>query len=106
MTTKGRRGFAIMDPEKQRSIASMGGLAVDRHDRSFSQDKELAREAGRKGGLTRAMRAGQKIGPKPKKPKPIPYVFQDRDKRDLPRRSQKGTLDYRLEPKEPYIHNA
>jgi general stress protein YciG len=44
------RGFAAMDERKQREIASKGGKSVSPEDRSFSQDRELASEAGRKGG--------------------------------------------------------
>jgi general stress protein YciG len=45
-----KRGFAAMDKEQQREIASKGGQSVDPKDRSFSKDHELASEAGRKGG--------------------------------------------------------
>lgn len=45
-----KRGFASMQPEKQRAIASKGGQSVPAEKRSFSQDRELASEAGRKGG--------------------------------------------------------
>jgi general stress protein YciG len=44
------RGFASMDPEKQRAIARKGGLSVPGEKRSFSRSPELAAEAGRKGG--------------------------------------------------------
>ena len=44
------RGFASMDAERQREIASMGGKAVPDSKRSFSQNRRLAAEAGRKGG--------------------------------------------------------
>ena len=44
------RGFASMDPEKQRAIARKGGESVPNEKRSFSQDPSLAAEAGRKGG--------------------------------------------------------
>ncbi len=44
------RGFASMDQERQRQIASMGGKAVPDSKRSFSQNRELAAAAGRKGG--------------------------------------------------------
>jgi general stress protein YciG len=47
---KSRRGFALMDPEKQRAIARKGGQSVPDEKRSFSQDPELAARAGRKGG--------------------------------------------------------
>ena len=45
-----KRGFAGMDPAKQQKIASKGGKAVPNEKRSFSQNPDLAREAGRKGG--------------------------------------------------------
>ena len=44
------RGFASMDPEKQRAIARKGGESVPNEKRSFSQNPVLAAEAGRKGG--------------------------------------------------------
>lgn len=44
------RGFASMDSEKQRAIASKGGRSVPDEKRSFSRNRELAAEAGRKGG--------------------------------------------------------
>ena len=52
-TQEGRtsnRGFASMDQERQRQIASMGGKAVPDSKRSFSQNRALAAQAGRKGG--------------------------------------------------------
>jgi general stress protein YciG len=44
------RGFAAMDKEKQRAIASKGGRSVAPEHRSFSRDRNLAARAGRKGG--------------------------------------------------------
>ena len=44
------RGFASMDPALQRQIASKGGRSVPPEERSFSKDRALAAEAGRKGG--------------------------------------------------------
>ena len=44
------RGFAAMDEDRQREIASKGGSSIDPEDRSFSKDHELAAEAGQKGG--------------------------------------------------------
>ena len=41
------RGFASMDDDKQREIASMGGSASGGN---FKNDPERASEAGRKGG--------------------------------------------------------
>ena len=44
------RGFASMDRDRQRQIASKGGESVPADKRSFSKNPELAAEAGRKGG--------------------------------------------------------
>ena len=38
-------------------MSARGGKAVPKEKRSFTRDRELAREAGRKGGLTRAANA-------------------------------------------------
>lgn len=45
-----KRGFAAMDPARQREIARKGGASVPDEKRSFSQDRDLAAAAGRKGG--------------------------------------------------------
>src|SRR5271156_2512988 len=45
-----RRGFAAMDPERRREIARRGGASVPSDKRSFAQDRDLAANAGRKGG--------------------------------------------------------
>jgi general stress protein YciG len=45
-----KRGFASMDPALQREIASKGGRSVPPQERSFSKDRSLAAQAGRKGG--------------------------------------------------------
>lgn len=48
---KGRgRGFASMDREKQREIASKGGRAAHMQGTAHEWDSNEAREAGRKGG--------------------------------------------------------
>lgn len=44
------RGFASMDLERRRAIARKGGESVPNEKRSFSQNPELASQAGRKGG--------------------------------------------------------
>ncbi|TNC72609.1 general stress protein [Rubellimicrobium roseum] len=63
------RGFAAMDPEKQRAIASKGGKASGGN---FKNDPARAAQAGRKGGeasggnfahdRARAAEAGRKGG--------------------------------------------
>jgi general stress protein YciG len=50
MTTK-KRGFASMDPAKQREIASKGGKAAHEKGTAHEFTPEEAREAGRKGGM-------------------------------------------------------
>lgn len=49
-TTKSRRGFASMDPDKRREIARKGGASVPGDKRSFYLNRDLAASAGRKGG--------------------------------------------------------
>jgi general stress protein YciG len=49
LKTKSKRGFASMDPEKQREIARKGGKSVPAEKRAFS-DPKIAAAAGRKGG--------------------------------------------------------
>ena len=47
---KAPRGFAAMDAERRRAIASKGGRSVPREKRSFARSRDLATAAGRKGG--------------------------------------------------------
>lgn len=47
-----RRGFAAMDPKKQREIASKGGRAAHQHGQAHEWTSDEARMAGRKGGST------------------------------------------------------
>lgn len=49
MSTK-QRGFASMDPEKQREIARKGGRAAHDKGTAHEWDSDEARVAGRKGG--------------------------------------------------------
>lgn len=48
------RGFAAMSQDKRTAIARRGGLAVTDDKRTFSKNRQLASEAGRKGGERRA----------------------------------------------------
>lgn len=47
---KSKRGFASMSPERRREVAAKGGGSVKAENRAFSQDRNLAADAGRKGG--------------------------------------------------------
>lgn len=47
---KGRRGFAAMDPEKQRAIASKGGKRAHEKGTAHEFTPAEAAAAGRKGG--------------------------------------------------------
>lgn len=47
---RARRGFAAMTPERRREIARKGGASVPSEKRSFAKDRDLAAQAGRKGG--------------------------------------------------------
>jgi general stress protein YciG len=64
-TGKSSRGFASMDPAKQREIARKGGESVPNEKRSFSQNRELAATAGRKGGEASQGARRQPLSPTP-----------------------------------------
>jgi len=50
MAGTGRRGFASMEPDKQRRIAEKGGRAAHAKGTAHEFTSEEARVAGRKGG--------------------------------------------------------
>jgi general stress protein YciG len=50
MAGKSKRGFASMDPSRQREIASKGGKAAHQKGTAHEWSSEEARVAGRKGG--------------------------------------------------------
>lgn len=60
--SKQRRGFASMSLERRREIASKGGASVPREKRSFFRDRNLAADAGSKGGR---VSKGGKYRPEP-----------------------------------------
>jgi general stress protein YciG len=45
-----KRGFAALDPEKQREIARLGGKAAHAQGKAHEFTSEEARAAGKKGG--------------------------------------------------------
>lgn len=58
------RGFAAMDPERRREIAQRGGASVPSEKRSFARNRDLAANAGRKGGAA-SRGGGRKPNPEP-----------------------------------------
>jgi general stress protein YciG len=56
------RGFASMDRNKQREIASKGGKAAHQKGTAHEWTSEEAREAGRKGGMASHRRKQQQEG--------------------------------------------
>ena len=58
--TPSKRGFASMDPLRQREIASLGGKAAHASGKAHEFNSAEAREAGRKGG-----RAGRRNAQSP-----------------------------------------
>ncbi len=48
--TGGKRGFASMDPNKQKQIASRGGIAAHKKGTAHEWSSQEARKAGHKGG--------------------------------------------------------
>lgn len=57
------RGFASMDPAKQREIASKGGKAAHQKGTAHEWTSEEARDAGRKGGIASHRRRRETGGP-------------------------------------------
>jgi uncharacterized protein len=49
--TKGKQGFASMDPERQRAIARRGGQTAHRLGKAHRFTQDEARAAGKKGGV-------------------------------------------------------
>lgn len=58
---KSNRGFASMDPQRQREIASEGGRAAHEKGTAHEFTSEEAREAGRKGGQARSAKRNQML---------------------------------------------
>ena len=56
------RGFASMDRNKQRDIASKGGKAAHQKGTAHEWTSEEAREAGRKGGMASHRRRTELTG--------------------------------------------
>src|SRR3982750_4301344 len=52
MVSRKERGFAAMDPEEQREIASKGGRAAHEQGTAHEFSPDEARAAGRKGGVS------------------------------------------------------
>jgi len=50
MSDTSKRGFASMDDDKQREIASQGGRAAHESGHAHEFNSKEAREAGKKGG--------------------------------------------------------
>lgn len=61
---KSRRGFAAMDPQRQREIARQGGQVAHRLGVAHQWSSDEAREAGRKGGQN-SRAGGRKRGGSP-----------------------------------------
>jgi uncharacterized protein len=72
--TKIKRGFATMDPEKIRELASRGGKASHECGKAYKFTSETGRIAGVKGGKVIAERR-RALREKPETEQPIPRVF-------------------------------
>ncbi|HUY85391.1 MAG TPA: general stress protein [Candidatus Dormibacteraeota bacterium] len=59
MANTSNRGFASMDEEKQREIASKGGKASGGN---FANDRQKASEAGKKGAAAQPIEAKRRGG--------------------------------------------
>jgi general stress protein YciG len=59
---KEHRGFASMDQDKQREIASQGGRAAHTKGTAHEWTSEEARQAGRKGGMASHRKQHESLG--------------------------------------------
>jgi uncharacterized protein len=66
------RGFASMDRNKQREIASKGGKAAHQKGTAHEWTSEEAREAGRKGGMASHRRKQEQQGGQQTNPGDMP----------------------------------
>ena len=74
------RGFASMDRDKQREIASKGGRAAHKKGKAHEWTREEAQAAGRKGGLAgqRRLKESSAVladGPPPQQDEQLPQPF-------------------------------
>lgn len=56
---KGKQGFASMDRDRQKEIATMGGKAAHAAGTAHQFTSKEARVAGRKGGAVKRQQKGQ-----------------------------------------------
>jgi uncharacterized protein len=68
------RGFASMERNRQRQIASKGGKAAHKKGAAHEWTREEAQAAGRKGGLARHRKPREASAPS--SPAPAPVVDQ------------------------------
>jgi uncharacterized protein len=79
------RGFASMDRDKQREIASKGGRAAHLKGTAHEWTSEEAREAGRKGGMASHRKPQHELGmAAPASPESDSGVDSATDHRDWP----------------------
>lgn len=67
------RGFASMDPQKQRAIASKGGRAAHEKGTAHEWTIDEARIAGRKGGIMSHERSARRRGEDRGEPASVPF---------------------------------
>ena len=72
------RGFASMDRNKQREIASKGGKAAHQKGTAHEWTSEEAREAGRKGGMASHRRKQEQS--EPQSAQAVASEMPDRDR--------------------------
>jgi general stress protein YciG len=75
---KEKRGFALMDPEKQREIASKGGRVAHEKGRAHEWTGEEAKAAGRKGG------AASHRNPNRQREQPPPVALDEKNDANAP----------------------
>jgi general stress protein YciG len=93
MAEKRRRGFAGMDPQKQREIASKGGKAAHAKGTAHEFTPEEAREAGRKGGQAAHLRG-------------TAHQFTPEEAREAGRKGGRSSRRSSARPEEPVVDGS
>ena len=88
------RGFAGMDPERQRQISSQGGKAAHQKGTAHEFDSNEAREAGRKGGMVSGgrRRAREQAAQQNRRESPERETSEERESRVRERRHELGRV--------------
>lgn len=98
MPTKNGRGFAGMDPKRQKEIASLGGKAAHKSGNAHEWSSAEARKAGRLGGIAAHQRSNTSKQTDPNAPPQTPETeastqMENKETKEDPKRVRATTED-------------